>query len=83
MLASDVMKLFCCVDAFAAAMKTKLLQKAEEGYKGWDTYGDWHNIEVSLMKHIDMMVKYSQANEEIDIANLVMMIWNLKGRPQK
>ena len=74
-------KLMECVDAFAEAMKKKLRKKRREGYSGWDLQENKAGILQLLSDHVDSQY-YNDANQEVDIANLAMMIWNLNGRKE-
>jgi hypothetical protein len=59
------------VDAFAAEMKTKLLQAAiHKGRSGWDN-PDWtvEQIEQRLREHVEK-------GDMRDVANLAMFRWN-------
>ena len=73
--------LFLCVDAFAVAMKEKLLQKHREGFYGWNEQENLKGISDSLLIHATKQHELGiMRREEVDIANLAMMMWNLKGR---
>jgi hypothetical protein len=68
-----------CVDAFAEAMKEKLNKKRGEGWTGWQENENYAGIKESLVYHATVK---GIEGEEVDIANLSMMIWNLNGRPR-
>jgi hypothetical protein len=77
----EIHKLMLAVDAFAAAMKEKLLQKHREGFYGWNEMENFVPIIESILSHAEKMNKPgSLAREEVDIANLAMMIWHLRGK---
>ena len=74
-------KLEACVDTFAELMKQKLRQKADEGFSGWNERLNFDGIMDSFIQHsLWQYRRPHKANEEVDIANLIMMIWHLNGR---
>lgn len=73
----EIARLNEVVDQFAAAMKAKLVEKAEEGWTGWDR-------PESSIKIWNAMLAQGAAvplarGQEVDIANLAMMLWLLNG----
>lgn len=60
------------VDAFAIEMKTKLRQKALEGKGGWDDPDMVDFLMESLAEHIER-----GTGQEVDIANIAAMLWNM------
>lgn len=72
----EIIRLNEAVDEFARAMKAKLAQKAHEGWTGWDQ-------PESSLKIWNAMLAQGAAiplarGQEVDIANLAMMLWRLK-----
>jgi hypothetical protein len=65
------------VDAFAAEMKQKLRVKYwRNGYTGWD---DPANRAIILEKVRDHVRRLEEGTaQEVDIANLVAMLWNFR-----
>lgn len=75
----EIARLHEAVDLFAATMKVKLSEKAEAGWTGWDK-------PESSIKIWNAMLAQGAAiplakGQEVDIANLAMMLWFLNGRP--
>ena len=73
----EIVRLNEVVDEFAQAMKLKLAQKAREGWSGWDK-------PESSIKIWNAMLAQGAAvtlakGQEVDIANLAMMLWKLNG----
>lgn len=64
-------RLMECVDVFAEEMKKKLRIKRRQGYSGWDNPDLFSDINIMLKSHMENI-----DGEEVDIANLAMMIWN-------
>jgi hypothetical protein len=71
-------RLIACVDEFAAKMKEKLIQKAEAGWSGWDCDNTAGKLEEALILHAAKLLQGQP--QAIDVANLAMFLWNLKGR---
>lgn len=72
----EIIRLNEAVDEFARAMKAKLAEKAQEGWTGWDQ-------PESSLKIWNAMLAQGAAiplarGQEVDIANLAMMLWRLK-----
>jgi hypothetical protein len=77
----EIRRLEQAVDAFASAMKARLALKAHEGWTGWDN-------PASSIKMWNTMLAQAAAiplakGEEVDIANLAMMLWRLRGANQE
>jgi len=69
-------RLIAAVDEFAAAMKKRLIYKADvKGYHGWDT---WLNSSI-LSLLVDAMKKPITLDTKpyklIDLANFAMFLW--------
>jgi hypothetical protein len=67
------------VTRFAAAMRSKLLRKRREGYRGWEDPTDSVVLEIlrdGLNEHV---AKYNAGDSKqlIDIANYCAMLWNI------
>ena len=65
------------VDAFAVAMKEKLILKAFEGRHGGLDGSSRPNVAQSLEEHTQRA--HGHAGQEVDIANLAMMLWVTRG----
>lgn len=61
------------VDAFATEMKRKLRRKAREGRSGWDDPTCADDIRTAMVEHANR--GYGQ---EVDVANLAAMLWNMR-----
>lgn len=57
---------------FSAEMLTKLIEKAAEGYRGWDNSEDKDLLVSKFLKHV---FKPLSKENLIDIANLAMFLW--------
>lgn len=71
----EIERLNGAVDEFAAAMKAKLAEKAREGWTGWDDLRAKDGIYTAMLAQ-GAAIKYAEG-QEIDIANLAMMLWRL------
>jgi hypothetical protein len=71
----EIKRLNEAVDAFAEAMKTKLAQKACEGWRGWDDEASTDKIYTTMLAHAAGIPLAK--DQEVDIANLAMMLWRL------
>ncbi len=69
----ETMALNRMVDKFAEEMKRKLCHKLAEGYHGWDDPSAEPVLIEKLRDHIER-----GKGQEIDIANLAAMLWNLR-----
>jgi len=71
----EINRLDQAVDDFAAEMKARLREQAMKGYRGWDDPENYQRI-------LDMMMKYAAVTEgeEIDAANLAMILWSMRRR---
>ena len=73
----DVKKLCDCVDYFADAMKKKLIEKAHNGWTGWNSPSrEWPaHCQRRLLNHA---IRCGDGTgQEIDVANFAMFLWNL------
>lgn len=57
------------VDEFAAKMIGKLIDKAAEGYRGWDSPANRDMIRQKLLANV-------KRSDWVDVANLAAMLWN-------
>lgn len=64
------------VDAFAAQMKQKLRLKALDGFSGWDDPGRADIIRGAMIEH-----SRRGPGQEVDVANLAAMLWNMGKEP--
>ena len=71
----EINRLGRAVDAFASEMKARLREQAMKGYRGWDDPENYQRI-------ADMMLKHAAVGEgeEVDAANLAMILWSLRRR---
>lgn len=74
-VAQEIRRLDVAVDEFAAVMKAKLAEKAREGWTGWDDLGARDKMYTAMLAQ-GAAIKYARG-QEIDIANLAMMLWRL------
>ena len=74
----EVARLNEAVDEFAGAMKAKLAQKAHEGWTGWDQPESGIKIWNAMLAQ-GAAVPLAKG-QEVDIANLAMMLWRTNGR---
>jgi hypothetical protein len=74
----EINRLGRAVDAFASEMKARLREQAMKGYRGWDDPENYQRI-------ADMMLKHAAVGdgEEVDAANLAMILWSLRRRGVK
>lgn len=71
----EIVRLNEAVDAFAVAMKNKLAQKAREGWSGWDSAESVEKIYTTMLAHAAGVPLARE--QEVDIANLAMMLWRM------
>jgi hypothetical protein len=71
----EINRLYEAVDEFAAEMKARLREQAIKGYRGWDNPEHYQRI-------LEMMMQHAAAaeGEEVDTANLAMILWSLRRR---
>ncbi|MBP2669986.1 MAG: hypothetical protein H6Q85_52 [candidate division NC10 bacterium] len=71
----EINRLYEAVDEFAAEMKARLREQAMKGYRGWDDQENYQRI-------LEMMMQHAAAaeGEEVDAANLAMILWSLRRR---
>ena len=61
------------VDDFASEMKARLREQAIKGYRGWDDPDYYQKITEMMMQHASVT-----PGQEIDAANLAMILWYLR-----
>jgi hypothetical protein len=71
----EIDRLVQAVDEFAAEMKARLREQALKGYRGWDDPEQYERIVQMMMQHAAVI-----EGEEIDAANLAMILWSLRRR---
>ena len=72
---SERQKLERAVDAFAAAMKARLMTKLKQGWGGWDE-GRWQeSIAERMLLNAARAKEHRDEKSLIDTANLAMMLW--------
>jgi hypothetical protein len=71
----EITRLDQAVEDFALEMKARLREQAMKGYRGWDDPENYQRI-------VEMMVKHAAvaAGEEVDVANLAMILLSLRRR---
>lgn len=76
---AEMKRLHEAVDWFASAMKTRLTQKLEAGYKGWDKDRPTSfRLAADIEDDADWILRDHGGHwekESVDIANRAMMIW--------
>jgi hypothetical protein len=75
---AELRELDQCVDEFATEMKRKLKRKHRKGFRGWDNVNHIGYIRDALAIHVEAQLNGKE--EEVDIANLAMMLWSFNGR---
>ena len=72
---AEVNRIHAAVDDFASAMKTRLTQKLEAGYTGWD--GEYPSSTLRRELVGDALELWDTADDwnAVDIANRAMMLW--------
>ncbi len=71
----EIERLSQAVDEFAAEMKARLREQAIKGYRGWDDPAQYERIVAMMMQHAAVA-----EGEEVDAANLAMILWSLRRR---
>ena len=61
------------VDDFAAEMKVRLREQAIKGYRGWDDPAYYQQISEMMIQHAPV-----SSGQEVDAANLAMILWYLR-----
>ena len=71
----EIDRLDRAVDEFAGEMKARLREQAMKGYRGWDNPEHYQRILEMMMQHAAVA-----EGEEVDAANLAMILWSLRRR---
>jgi hypothetical protein len=71
----EIDRLNSAVDEFAGEMKARLREQALKGYRGWDEPENYERIVEMMMQHAAVA-----EGEEVDAANLAMILWSLRRR---
>ena len=71
----EINRLNEAVDEFAAEMKARLREQAMKGCRGWDDPEQYERIVEMMMQHAAVA-----EGEEVDAANLAMILWSLRHR---
>lgn len=61
------------VDDLAGEMKAHLREQAIKGYRSWDEPANYRRICEMMMEHQSV-----SCGQEVDAANLVMILWYLR-----
>lgn len=62
------------IDLFALVMKRRMINKAREGWRGWDDKKYEDLLKEKLLKNIKQMNEDKHISA-IDAANFLMMLW--------
>ena len=73
----EIDRLNQAVDDFAVEMKARLREQAIKGYHGWDDPAHYQRIVDTMMAHAA-----AAEGEEVDAANLAMILWHLRRRDE-
>lgn len=73
---NETQKIRTTINEFADEMKAKMLKKKASGWEGWDDSKSESRIENGLK--LASIRQFNAGDQEIDIANYAMMLWNLK-----
>jgi hypothetical protein len=71
----EINRLDQAVDEFASEMKARLREQATKGYRGWDEPQNYQRILEMMMQHAAVA-----EGEEVDAANLAMILWSMRRR---
>jgi hypothetical protein len=74
----EIDRLDRAVDEFAGEMKARLREQAMKGYRGWDNPEHYQRILEMMMQHAAVA-----EGEEVDAANLAMILWSLRRRGRR
>lgn len=69
----EIQRLSRVVDDFAEEMKVRLREQAIKGYRGWDDTNNYRRILAMMMEHTAV-----SSGQEVDAANLAMILWYLR-----
>lgn len=71
----EIERLNSVVDEFATEMKVRLREQAIRGYRGWDDPEYYQQATKMMMEHASV-----SSGQEVDAANLAMILWYLRQR---
>jgi hypothetical protein len=74
----EIERLNQVVDEFAAEMKARLREQAVKGYRGWDNPEHYQRVLTMLVEHAA-----ASEGEEVDTANLAMILWSMRRRSDR
>ena len=69
----EIERLYRTVDEFTTEMKARLREQAVKGYRGWDDPANYPQMVEMMMKHTSV-----SSGQEVDAANLAMILWYLR-----
>ena len=69
----EIDRLSRAVDAFASEMEARLHEQAIKGYRGWDDPANYRRMCELMMEHASVA-----SGQEVDAANLAMILWHLR-----
>ena len=69
----EIERLYRAVDEFATEMKARLREQAVKGYRGWDDPVNYRQMVEMMMKNASV-----SSGQEVDAANLAMILWYLR-----
>jgi len=69
----EIERLDRVVDEFSIEMKARLREQAIKGYRGWDDPASYQKITEMMMEHTAV-----SSGQEVDAANLAMILWYLR-----
>lgn len=76
----ELVNLKLAVTRFSKAMFNKLERKYVDGFIGWDREENTLNILAKLNEHCEKQFSNPTDENLVDIANLSMMLWNLRDK---
>ena len=69
----EIDRLYQVVDNFSTEMKARLREQAIKGCRGWDDPAYYQQITEMMMEHAAV-----SQGQEVDAANLAMILWYLR-----
>lgn len=72
---AEMLRLEEAVNEFSEKMKARLIEKAKEGWRGWDDPAASNEIYTTMLAHA-AGVPLAEG-QEVDVANFAMMLWRL------
>ena len=74
---AEITRLCRAVDCFALAMKKKLIQKADDDWRGWRNKRNAGLLQRKLVEHVK---RGFDASNMVDVANFCMFLWTIARR---